>query len=107
VPNKEGRYNREEAYGSGLPIYIPNSKRWTHTPYEFAVLISRSRCNHFGVPALSDGKEKPSALLYAANAGMGTNDLKHRYVPLYDRTSVFVNEIGLKELIPREIMRNK
>jgi hypothetical protein len=105
VPNKEGRYSGVEVAATGLPVYIPSSKRWTKKPYKFAVLLSRTRCNKFGIPALRDGAEKPSAFLYSANAGSGTGDLQHRYVPLFDRTDVFVREIGLDQLIDREIMR--
>jgi hypothetical protein len=105
MPNKDGRYSSTEIAALALPIYIPSSKRWTKKPFKLAVLLSTSRCLHFGVPILSNGAEAPSAFLYAANAGKGTNDLLHRYVPLYDRTSVFVNEIGLDKLVDREIMK--
>lgn len=105
MPNKEGRYSSTEVAALGLPIYIPSSKRWTKKPYKLAVLLSKSRCKEFEVPILSNGLEKPSAFLYAANAGMGTPDKSHRYVPLYDRTVVFVREIGLDKLIDREIMK--
>ncbi len=105
MPNKYGRYNGMEIAALDLPVYIPRSDRWTKTPYKMAVLLSKSRCAKFGVPILGNGLEKPSAFLYAANAGSGTSDLGHRYVPLYDRTHVFVNEIGLDQLREREIMR--
>lgn len=105
MPNKEGRYSGIEVAATGLPVYIPSSKRWNKEPYKLAVLLSRSRCKYFEVPILIDGAELPSAFLYSANAGMGTNDLGHRYVPLYDRTDVFVSEIGLDKLIDREIMK--
>jgi hypothetical protein len=107
MPNEQGRYSGIEIAALSLPVYIPRSNRWTKQPYPLAVLLSRSRCEHFGVPILSNGVESPSAFLYAANAGSGTNDLSHRYVPLYDRTSVFVNEIGLDQLKDREIMKGK
>lgn len=104
MPNKEGRYSGTEVATTGLPVYIPSSGRWSKKPYKFAVLLSRTRCKHFDVPILKEGAEAPSAFLYAANAGSGTNDKSHRYVPLYDRTDVFLNEIGLDKLIDREIM---
>lgn len=106
MPNSQGRYTREEAYETGLPIYITTTKRWTETPYPFAVLLSKSRCKKLGVPILSNGHEKPSAFLYAPNAGIGTGDLQHRYIPLYDRTDA-VDEIGLNNLFDREIMGGK
>jgi hypothetical protein len=103
VPNEEGRFNKEEAYGTGLPIYIPASKRWTERPYPFAILLSKSRCADFKTPITS--QERPKAFLYAANAGAGTNDLKHRYVPLYDRTEALRDDASGKLLYEREIMR--
>lgn len=71
MPNDAGRYSKEEVIASGLPYYIPKSKRWTHTPYPFAILISKSRCERFGMPILGSGREKPSAFLYSASAGTG------------------------------------
>ncbi|WP_281885632.1 hypothetical protein [Paenibacillus sp. YYML68] len=107
MPNANGRFTKEEVQATGLPVYIPRSKSWTHTPYPFAVLISKTRCGKFGVPILRNGAELPSAFLYQANAGAGTGDLLHRYTPLYDRTDVFVREIGLEQLLEREIMRGE
>jgi hypothetical protein len=103
MPNEQGRYNSTEMIATGLPVYIPSSKRWTKKPYPLAVLISRSRCTHFGAPVRE--QEPPAAFLYAANAGQGTGDLNHRYVPLFDRTEAFKNGIDIDKLIDREIMR--
>ncbi|MEK5163160.1 hypothetical protein NYE69_12585 [Paenibacillus sp. FSL R5-0527] len=102
MPNVQGRFTKEEVIQTGLPYYIPTSNRWTHEPYEFAVLLSKTRCKQLGIPILSSGREKPSAFLWSPAAGTGTSDLTHRYVPLYDRTDAY-NEIKDK-LYPREIM---
>ncbi|ETT32153.1 MULTISPECIES: hypothetical protein [unclassified Paenibacillus] len=104
MPNDAGRYSKEEVIASGLPYYIPKSKRWTHTPYPFAILISKSRCERFGMPILGSGREKPSAFLYSASAGTGTDDKKHRYIPLYDRTSALSGDESIR-LYPHEIMK--
>ncbi|MEK4882589.1 MULTISPECIES: hypothetical protein [Paenibacillus] len=102
MPNKEGRYNRQEVLESKLPYFIPRSQRWNGEQYTFAVLLSKTRCKELGVPILGDGHEQPSAFLYAPNAGRGTNDLDHRYHALYDRTDAY--EAIKARLHPREIM---
>ncbi|WCF11586.1 hypothetical protein NDS46_30020 (plasmid) [Paenibacillus thiaminolyticus] len=105
MPNEKGWYSKEEVLETGLPYYIPASKRWTKEPYEFAVLLTKSRCKEFGVPILRNGHEKPSAFRYAAAAGTGTDDKTHRYFPLYDRTDVFKSgELDSKDLYEHEIM---
>ncbi|BFH18283.1 hypothetical protein J6TS7_21070 [Paenibacillus dendritiformis] len=105
MPNSKGWYSKEEVLETGLPYYIKRSKRWTHEPYSFAVLLSKSRCNEFGVPTLESGREAPVAFKYLANGGSGTGDNKHRFCPLYDRTSVFTSgEISMEKLFPGEIM---
>ena len=105
MPNEKGWYSKNEVLETGLPYYIPASKRWTHEPYPFAVLLTKSRCREFGIPILSSGNEKPSAFRYAAAAGTGTDDKTHRYYPLYDRTSVFVSgELSMNLLYEHEIM---
>ncbi|WP_168121913.1 hypothetical protein [Paenibacillus sp. HB172176] len=54
---------------------------------------------------MSNGLEKPSAFRYMAAAGTGSDDLQHRYVPLYDRTSVFLSgELPLSILFKGELM---
>lgn len=105
VPNKEGRYNRQEVINSGLPYFIPRSSQWNGNIYPFAVLLSKTRCKELKAPILDNGHEKPSAFIYAANAGRGTDDLNHRYIALYDRTDAY-EEIKDK-LFPREIMGSK
>lgn len=102
MPNEQGRYNKEEVLASGLPYYIPRSKRWEGKCYSFAVLLTKSRCQQLGVPELLNGHEMPSAYLYVAIAGRGTNDLNHRYVGLYDRSDAW--EILKNRLLPKEIM---
>jgi hypothetical protein len=101
MPNKEGRYNRQEVLDSRLPYFIPRSQRWNGEQYDFAVLLSKTRCRELGVPIMENG-EQPSAFLYSPNAGRGTNDLDHRYHALYDRTDAY-EEIK-DRLHPREIM---
>lgn len=102
MPNKEGRYNREEVLESKLPYFIPRSQRWNGKIYTFAVLLSKTRCKELGVPILNDGHEQPSAFLYSPNAGRGTNDLDHRYHALYDRTDAY--EDIKDRLHPREVI---
>lgn len=102
MPNREGRYSKHEVQSSGLPIYIPRSSRWTNKPYRFAVLMSKNRCQHFGVPVQSN--EFPAAFLFSASAGKGTHDQQHRYYPLYDRTADMEGNESAR-LYPHEIMQ--
>jgi hypothetical protein len=105
MPNEKGWYTKEEVLETGLPYYIPRSDKWTSEPYPFAVLLTKSRCKQLGMPILRSGNEKPSAFKYAANAGSGTGDLNHRYVPLYDRTDVFeAGELSISILFKGEMM---
>lgn len=105
MPNEKGWFTKEEVLETGLPYYIPASERWTHEPYDYAVLLTKSRCKEFGIPILSNGMEKPSAFRYAAAAGTGTSDKLHRYFPLYDRTDVFTSgEISFNKLFKGETM---
>lgn len=104
MPNNEGRYSKSEVIEIGLPVYIPCSKRWTSKPYPFAVLLSKPRCQQLRVPVPGSGHESPSAFLYSANAGKGTSDRKHRYIPLYDRTEA-MNGNETARLYPHEIMK--
>ncbi len=105
MPNEKGWYTKEEVLESGLPYYIPASSRWTAEPYDYAVLLTKSRCKEFGIPILSNGLERPSAFRYGAAAGTGTGDSTHRYFPLYDRTSVFTSgEIAFNKLFKGETM---
>jgi len=107
MPNDKGWYTKAEVEETGLPYYIPRSKRWTHKPYPFAVLLSKSRCKELGIPILSSGREKPSAFRYAAAAGTGSGDNQHRFIPLYDRTDVYeAGEISLEELFDYEVMKD-
>jgi len=88
MPNEYGWMTREEAEATGLPLWIQPSLsapgRWTHEPYEHAVLLTRTRCEKLRMPALRDGMEAPCAYRYA-NGGAHS----YRYVPVFDRTSVF------------------
>jgi len=104
MPNKQGRYTKQEVLESGLPYYIPRSKRWEGKGYSFAILLTKTRCQKLGVPILGTlHAEAPSAFLYSANAGAGTPDTQHRYVALYDRTDAYP-EIKDK-LLPWEMMK--
>lgn len=97
MPNENGWYNKAEVLETGLPYYIPASKRWTSEPYPFAVLLTKSRCKEFGVPILPSGREKPCAFRYSSPKGL--------YYPLYDRTSVFLSgELSIDHLYDHEIM---
>ncbi len=107
MPNEKGWYTKEEVLETGLPYYNTTTKRWTDERYEFAVLLTKSRCKELRIPILSNGNEKPSAFRYAAGSGVGTGDSKHRFFPLYDRTEVFEGEIGMVVLYPHEIMGSK
>ncbi|WP_144940153.1 hypothetical protein [Paenibacillus sp. 32O-W] len=108
MPNEKGWHTKSEVLETGLPYYIPRSKRWTYTPYPFAVLLSKSRCKELGIPILSSGREKPSAFRYAAAAGTGSGDNQHRFIPLYDRTAVFISgEIDMSVLFAGELMGEK
>jgi hypothetical protein len=89
MPDKRGWMMKEEALESSLPIYYPTGKgRWTARPYPFAVLLTRTRCQKLGVPAMSVDTEKPSALLYKALSASKEDD-RYRFVPLYDRTDAY------------------
>lgn len=91
-------YTKEEALATGLPCYISDNKGWTFQPYDFAVLLSQSRCEKFEIPILSSGRELPSAFRY---------ENVDRYYPLYDRTDVFASgELDMKDLYDYEIMGN-
>ncbi|WP_212958262.1 hypothetical protein [Paenibacillus albilobatus] len=103
MSNDNGRYTKAEVLATGLPYYIPKSNRWTQKPYSLAVLLSASRCERFWLPVLRE-HEQPSAFLYSASAGRGTGDLKHRYIPLYDRTAALSGDDSIR-LYPHEIMK--
>lgn len=103
MPNEKGWYTKDEVLETGLPYYITASNRWTDTPYPFAVLLTKSRCNDLKVPILGSGREKPSAFRYIALAGRGTNeDKRYRYAPLYDRSDAY--HLIKDQLYPHEIM---
>jgi len=107
MPNEKGWYTKEEVLETGLPYYIPTSKRWTHSPYPFAVLLSKSRCEKLGVPILSSGREFPSAFRYKSSAGTGKSntDKRYRYIPLYDRTDAY--DAIKEKLFEHEMMGEK
>ncbi|QKS43463.1 hypothetical protein HUB94_02775 (plasmid) [Paenibacillus cellulosilyticus] len=87
LPNDKGWYTKDEVIATNLPYWIAASSRWTSEPYNFAILLSKTRCQELGAPILSNGREHPSAFRYAAAAGKGDN--RHRYIPLYDRTEMY------------------
>lgn len=104
MTNEKGWLTKEEAYASGLPIFIKTDStkpgRWTHEPYSHAVLLTKTRCKQLKMPTLDSGREVPVALRYAQGAASS-----YRYVPLYDRTSVFVSgELPYSILQDGEIM---
>ncbi|MNC45171.1 hypothetical protein D3C75_941190 [compost metagenome] len=104
MPDKRGWMQKKEAEESGLPIYYPAGKgRWTKKPYTIAVLLTRTRCQQLGVPAMSPDSESPSALLYKALSGSKVDD-RYRYVPLYDRTEAY--PLIKNQLNPSEIMES-
>ncbi|MBJ6362122.1 hypothetical protein ACFOQM_12550 [Paenibacillus sp. GCM10012307] len=102
MPNATGRYCKSEVAASGLPYYIPRSKRWTSQPYAHAVFLTANRCKMFGLPVRDN--ESPSAFLFSASAGYGTDDNKHRYLPLYERTQEMLKMRDAR-LYPHEIMK--
>lgn len=102
MPNAQGHYTKAEVIDTGLPYYIPASKRWTSKPYNHAVLLTDVRCNQYHMPVQPN--EQPSAFFYAASVGKSTGDHKHRYIPLYDRTKELANNHSVR-LLPRELMR--
>lgn len=85
IVSKNGWFTKEEAYSSGLPIYIQEGDspgHWTHEPYVHAVLLTKTRCAQLKMPTLHHGLESPAALRQFRGSW---------YLPLYDRTSVFVS----------------
>lgn len=102
--NEKGWLTKASAYATGLPIWIRTDStkpgHWTSEPYSFAVLLTKTRCQKLGMPILQRGREKPSAYRYAQAAAS-----PYRYVPLYDRTSVFESgELSVDLLQDGEIM---
>lgn len=99
IVSKNGWLNKEEARASGLPIYIKEGAcpgRWTHEPYPHAVLLTKTRCAQLKMPTLHHGRESPAALKKFRGSW---------YLPLYDRTSVFISgELPYDILRDGEIM---
>lgn len=103
MTNEKGWLTKEEAYATGLPIFIKSDSQktgyWTSKPYDHAVLMTRTRCKQLKMPALRNG-EAAVAYRYAQGAMSS-----HRYVPLYDRTDVFeVGELPYSILQDGELM---
>lgn len=88
MPNEKGWLTKDEAIATGLPIFIKKDStrpgRWTQEPYGHAVLLTKTRCAQLKMPILDSGREAVVAYRYAQGAASS-----YRYVPLYDRTSVF------------------
>lgn len=88
MPNEHGWMTREEAEATGLPLWIQQSHsapgRWTKEPYDHAVLLTKTRCKELKMPIMLHNAEPPSGYRYNNRA-----DSSYRYVPIYDRTSVF------------------
>lgn len=103
MPNDKNWHTKEEVLETGLPYYQhihPSPGKWSHKPYDFAVLLTKSRCERLGYPILRNGKEAISAFRY-----LGSPSNKYRFVPLYDRTSPFeAGELTREQLYPHEIM---
>lgn len=104
MPNEKGWLTKDEAYTTGLPIFVKTDSQkpghWTHTPYNHAVLLTKSRCAQLKMPTLDSGREAAVAYRYAQGAAN-----RYRYVPLYDRTSVFTSgELPYSILLDGEIM---
>lgn len=104
MPNEKGWLTKDEAYATGLPIFIKTDSykpgHWTHEPYQKAVLLTKTRCAQLKMPTLDSGREAVAGYRYAQGAPSS-----YRYVPLYDRTNVFVNvELPYNILQDGEIM---
>lgn len=88
MPDTKGWLTKEEATVTGLPLFIKTERtkpgRWTQEPYGHAVLLTKTRCAQLKMPTLDSGREAAVAYRYAQGASSS-----YRYVPLYDRTSVF------------------
>lgn len=88
MPDNKGWLTKDDAHATGLPIWIKQNSqmpgRWTDDPYKHAVLLTKTRCKELKIPVLNDGMEAPCAFRYA-NGALSS----YRYVPLFDRTSVF------------------
>lgn len=106
MPNIKGWYSKEEFLETGLPCYFPASDQWTHTPYDWAVLLTKSRCEQLGVPILGSGREFPSAFRFLGMGAFGETreDEGFDYIPLYDRTDAF--ELLRDSLLNSELMVN-
>ncbi|MFM9329018.1 hypothetical protein [Paenibacillus mesotrionivorans] len=107
LPNAKGWLTKEEAKATGLPLFIKTDStkpgRWTQEPYGHAVLLTKTRCVALKMPTLDSGREAAVAYRYAQGASSS-----YRYVPLYDRTSVFESgELPYSILQDGEIMGNK
>ncbi|MBA9086525.1 hypothetical protein FHR92_003003 [Fontibacillus solani] len=104
MPNEKGWLTKDEAVATGLPLFIKTNStlpgRWTDEPYGHAVLLTRTRCAQLKMPTLRSGREAVVAYRYAQAAASS-----FRYVPLYDRTSVFESgELPYSILQDGEIM---
>lgn len=107
MPDGKGWLTKEEALAAGLPIFIKTDSlkpgRWTIETYGHAVLLTKTRCAQLKMPTLRGGKESPVAYKYAQAAASS-----YRYVPLYDRTSVFQSgELPYSILKDGEVMGRK
>lgn len=104
MPDEKGWLTKDEATMTGLPLFIKTDSqkpgRWTQEPYGHAVLLTKTRCAQLKMPTLDSGREAAVAYRYAQGTASS-----YRYVPLYDRTSVFVKgELPYSILQDGEIM---
>ncbi|SGI85573.1 hypothetical protein [Mycobacterium tuberculosis] len=89
------RYSLTEVIETGLPYMDEIERKWSSTPYPFAVLLPEDRCMKLEVPILASGREYPSAFRSRGK----------EFIPLYDRTDVY--ELLKKDLFPYELMGSK
>lgn len=85
-------YTRAEVEFFGKPFFT--GKRWLNVNHEtYTVLLTRSRCRHFGYPVEED--EVAAAYRYAVH---GPADRK--YVPVFDRSR---HELPMEKVYENEV----
>ena len=90
-------YTRQEVEFFGKPFYTGH--RWIgFEDNKFRILLTRSRCKHFGFPVGEN--EEATAYRYTIE---GTAERK--YVPIYDRTKydIPLNKLYYKEVYPKKV----
>lgn len=79
----QGYYSRQEVEATSCPFWT--GSRWIGDFPDICVLLTKTRCKHFGFPVADD--EQPVAFRYTTN-GPGT----HKYTPVYDRIGCFIDD---------------